>query len=391
MKLYGSDIAMQQVVAYPISSLSAMFFAYGVYIVLLFVWWSVRNPRKYQGHKIHAVLAMFLFQIATTSNILWGMDIVSTAVKFFDAARSYTYDFEYINGGISRDDSSAAEIVMFLWAKQCPGGRHTHPPLLYRLQLSEVGRLFIHVVFIRDPSSLLVSSPRKLSPILNTKVTGLTGAIIFISAERDFSIIDVDIDSEELERIIEQYDRGNRLFLGWEIASAIVTFALTFVNGCRLWRLYFQRQSRQGHNPFGAFLLDSGILYPVVIILDLISYSQNKDIVGGWVFNLAPVIPQAASIIPKSHTCSMLAPGTVVTAPASNLSGSKTGAIDGGVVGGILCLAILLAVFIWCNKRYHLQKALKHFDGNFDSELSHRNAPTRVFSEAAVVDWEETS
>ncbi|ESK84945.1 hypothetical protein Moror_9227 [Moniliophthora roreri MCA 2997] len=246
----------------------------GVYIVLLFVWWSIRNPRKYQGHKIHAVLAMFLFQIATTSNILWGMDIVSTAVKFFDAARSYTYDFEYINDGISVIALLAAKIVMVLVLVDAI--------LIYRCYIVYNSRKWVAFSFMLF--------------LFAINVTGLAGAIIFISAGRDLSITDVDTDSEELERIIEQYDRGNRLFLGWEIASAIVTFALTFVNGCRLWRLYFQRQSRQGHNPFGAFLLDSGILYPVVIILDLISYSQNKDIVGGWVFNLAPVIPQAAGI-----------------------------------------------------------------------------------------------
>ncbi|ESK87370.1 hypothetical protein Moror_11704 [Moniliophthora roreri MCA 2997] len=58
------------------------------------------------------------------------------------------------------------------------------------------------------------------------------------------------------------------------------------------------------------------------------------------------------------QTDSTIAPGTVITSPAST----------GGVVGGIADLAILFTLLVWCYKRYRFRKAIEEFNGNFDPD-----------------------
>ncbi|KAK7032491.1 hypothetical protein VNI00_013060 [Paramarasmius palmivorus] len=219
-----------------------------------------------------------LFTLATITNACEAWSIIQQQRIYFEAVRNKAYD----------------ELLQYLFGTTLK----TVPNTLLNIGSNVINfvadTMLIHRCWIIWGSRKRVAFPLIIMS-LGTNVLGLVSYIMW-----SIGVGDTTVDSN---RVL--LDKANTLNLGYSIANVIVNSIITLTTAGGIW--WISRQARkemgrtidQKYKTIVAIILESGVLYPLAIIVQVtVGYTVDPDASGAVPVDLGPVVWQAAGIAP---------------------------------------------------------------------------------------------
>ncbi|KAK7032497.1 hypothetical protein VNI00_013066 [Paramarasmius palmivorus] len=231
---------------FPIASLLVAYFGYGLYVLLLLVRCNIRDGKKYRGYYLYTAMTAALFLFATISNIAYSIDYAQETT-------------DWVFGDILRA-LMAVEILLSVLSNVL-----VEVVLLHRVYI-----LWNEKVAIPHAPFLLLAN-----------LIGIVGGIMMtvgLSYAPSYT----------------PYLRGSQMLLGWEITAAAITLWVSVLIGYKIWKASAKNQKAF---PLGSLILDSGILYPVCMVIDLVLYIKYQESDEKYMaFSFRPFPTQMAGI-----------------------------------------------------------------------------------------------
>ncbi|ESK83550.1 hypothetical protein Moror_12105 [Moniliophthora roreri MCA 2997] len=278
----GFQLSPQVVIVYQIVSLSAMYFVYGFYVLLLGTCVYMMRSRQ-QGNErvtrsLHLSLTVALFVFSTAFVVVYTFDMVYEAIIFFNTVKTQDYELFVDSWLYSVELTVVNSLELFLG-------------ILLNITAEW---MLIHRCYLVWGFKKRVVVPLIVASVL-TNATGLVGTIITTIGENDTSTIDSDV---------VLYDVGSDIIWAYEIAlSPAMNSILTLLTAGRIWWIHRQVRAHNIHTTSGKLLysvsriiLESGSLYPVLSIVGLVL--RNATTADALPLDFFPLVTLSAGIAP---------------------------------------------------------------------------------------------
>ncbi|KAI3604615.1 hypothetical protein WG66_008182 [Moniliophthora roreri] len=312
----ASLFSVKQVIL-PISSLSAMYLAYGFYIVLFGTCvYLMRSRQKAENLNPNQYLSSItlLFALATIFVVSYTIASVRDTIYWFEALRTGNYKplISYLTQNTAKTVHD--QTPGFYSSQVCPHfllDRFMQPDPLIVSIVADI--ILIHRCFLIWSRSKRVAVPliilsavingaRILSNLefplvdcLHTPALGLICTILMI----------VGISDTHKRSNHTLYSAGNTGSVAYTISSVITNFAITLLTAGRIWWIHRQLQVRARGvyasdtivQSISRIILESGIIYPVASIANLIlaNASPTSELPP---FDFWPLVSLSAGIAP---------------------------------------------------------------------------------------------
>ncbi|KAI3618181.1 hypothetical protein WG66_005602 [Moniliophthora roreri] len=265
---YAGLFSVQSIILLPVSTLSVMYFVYGLYVLLFGTWVymlrSRQNDNDRFNHKSNFIVMVALFVLTTMVIIDQTMVRVRDAIILFTAFR--TGDYGPLNAYFISDVEKTATYVV-------------------------ADYILIHRCYLIWSSSKRVALPLIVASVV-TNVLGLAGSIMLIIGVRDMA--------KESNLII--FVNGGNVTFAYNICSAVVNSALTLLTAGRIWWIHREVRAHGIHTTdtlvqsITRIILESGMLYPFFIVAALIV--TNTVSINAWSFDVYPLVALSAGVAP---------------------------------------------------------------------------------------------
>ncbi|ESK83873.1 hypothetical protein Moror_13484 [Moniliophthora roreri MCA 2997] len=276
----ASLFSVKQVIL-PISSLSAMYLAYGFYIVLFGTCvYLMRSRQKAENLNPNQYLSSItlLFALATIFVVSYTIASVRDTIYWFEALRTGNYK----------------PLISYLTQNTAKTVVYTIKHLVSILLNIVADIILIHRCFLIWSRSKRVAVPLIiLSAVINA--LGLICTILMI----------VGISDTHKRSNHALYSAGNTSSVAYTISSVITNFAITLLTAGRIWWIHRQLQVRARGvyasdtivQSISRIILESGIIYPVTSIANLIlaNASPTSELPP---FDFWPLVSLSAGIAP---------------------------------------------------------------------------------------------
>uniref|UniRef100_A0A0W0G6F1 Uncharacterized protein n=1 Tax=Moniliophthora roreri TaxID=221103 RepID=A0A0W0G6F1_MONRR len=277
---FADFLSAKTSIVLPISSLSAMYFVYGFYILLfgayIYTNFSRQRPVGEQPNsRLYLSLTLTLFVLATVYVVAYTIEVVSRSIVFFTVLE--TRNYRLLVNYLLHDSEKT---VVF-----------TLEDMSSVLLNIAADWMLIHRCYVIWSSKKRVGVPLVVAS-LGTNALGLIAAII-----QAVAIADTSTDSAH-----SLYLLGNTLNAGYLISSAIVNSLITLLTAGRIWWTHRQVRDHGVHSSdrlvqrVSVIILESGILYPIAIIVNLIVVNSTDGVPPP--FDMAPIVVLVAGIAP---------------------------------------------------------------------------------------------
>ncbi|ESK87664.1 hypothetical protein Moror_1886 [Moniliophthora roreri MCA 2997] len=273
----ASILSVQSTVIFSISTLSATYFVYGLYVLLfgaaVYMMRSRQQCDERLNWSLYLLLTVILFVFSTAYVVIETVYLVRDSIICFTAVK--TRDYEPLVDYWTHDSYKTA-LVAFI--------------LLIPIILNIVAEyMLIHRCYLIWSSRKRVALPLVVASVL-TNIIGVVSAVL----------ITVEVDSESLNPAL--YTSGRITNFVYSVTSLVVNFVLTLLTAGRIW--WINRQVRAHgvhasdklmHSVF-RIIFESGLLYPIMSIITLITY--NTTTLDELPFDFAPLMTLSAGIAP---------------------------------------------------------------------------------------------
>ncbi|KAK1231497.1 hypothetical protein PQX77_005382 [Marasmius sp. AFHP31] len=268
----------QYVVGSPIATLTATYFSYGLYtiLVILCVWFLMRD--RFDNRRFYLFSTLLLFVICTM------MVIDVTILRTLEAC----LEFEFAK---TKDWRPYAHYAMYNKPKLAVYAAYVALPSLANI-VAET--MLIHRCYI-----IWGRSKRVAIPLI---ILSAIGSLFFFGASVAIVVGDVNIPSESGWKL-RSY--AELLTIVGSVVSAAVNVLVTLMTAGRIWQVNRQSRAHYGVSekrdkrklPTATrIILESGIIYPTVMLAQLITSLGNH---GRLKFlDLHPVVVLSAGIAP---------------------------------------------------------------------------------------------
>uniref|UniRef100_A0A0W0FWF4 G protein-coupled receptor n=1 Tax=Moniliophthora roreri TaxID=221103 RepID=A0A0W0FWF4_MONRR len=274
------DISITQALIFPIVNLSVLYFVYGFYVLLFGMCLYMTCSRQLDGNQrasrnLHISLTVVLFVLSTAFLVDTTIILICDSIAAFMTVKirdpePLAYHFTY--------DVMTKVVYSFKFIL----------PVFLNITTDY---MLIHRCFVIWSSKKCVAVPLIVASVV-ANALGLVSAVMMTIGTRD-----PRIHSNEV-----LYNIGDYLAFAYLISSAVVNSILTLLTAGRIWWIY--RQARiQGVQTSDTFvhsiskiILESGILYPTIIIASLIQANITTPETVPFDFHV--LIPLSAGIAP---------------------------------------------------------------------------------------------
>ncbi|KAI3605035.1 hypothetical protein WG66_001919 [Moniliophthora roreri] len=272
------------------STLSAMYFVYGIYVLLFGTYMSMvtkhQQDDKYHNNRLYASLTITLFVLSTALVAIYTRFGIVGSVIRFDAIQ--TRDFGLLVNRLTRGTRRVVYLAFADLLAVLLNG-------LYAVRLA-----------INTPDITLI--PFHLQTHRCYVIWGFSKRVaiplivgsILINALGIAEMTLMTIDARTSSSSYMLYKIGNLSGFAYDISIAAFNFVLTLLTAGRIWWIHRQAYPHDIHH--GAFLhsvlriiLESGMIYPISSALGLIL--ANTRTLTNYI-SLAPVIALSAGIAP---------------------------------------------------------------------------------------------
>uniref|UniRef100_A0A0W0FAF6 Uncharacterized protein n=1 Tax=Moniliophthora roreri TaxID=221103 RepID=A0A0W0FAF6_MONRR len=274
-------LSVERIIVGPISTLSAMYCVYGLYILLFGAAVYLMRSRQRGDEskfncKFYLSLTVILFVLCTMFVVDYTIQNLLEPVIFFTAVK--TGDFKPF---MDYAKNSVVKLTIYSFDQ------------LVAVLLN----ITADCMLIHRCHSIWGSRKRVTVPLLvastATNVLGLVGSIILIIGGRDTSIKSNYMLVTHAKTVLASYD----------VCSAVVNSALTLFTAGRIW--WIHRQAR-AHGVYSSdafdiesiyrIILESGLIYPVFIVASLVA--TNTSTPKTLPFDFYPLRSLSAGIAP---------------------------------------------------------------------------------------------
>uniref|UniRef100_A0A0W0FBF1 Uncharacterized protein n=1 Tax=Moniliophthora roreri TaxID=221103 RepID=A0A0W0FBF1_MONRR len=219
-----------------------------------------------------------LFVLASVTNAFQGWMMIQQQIIYFEAGRTRDY----------------SKLVEYLFGETLKTVPNTFVNIGANVINLVADTMLIHRCWIIWDSRKRIVLPLMLLS-LGTNMLGIVSYIMWGIGEDDTTV-----DSN-----VALLLRANTLNLGYSIANVIVNGIITLMTAGRIWWITRQARILMGqtindkYKRIVAIILESGVLYPIAIIVQIIiGYTVDPEASGAVPVDLGPVVWQVAGIAP---------------------------------------------------------------------------------------------
>uniref|UniRef100_A0A0W0GEP0 Uncharacterized protein n=1 Tax=Moniliophthora roreri TaxID=221103 RepID=A0A0W0GEP0_MONRR len=295
----ASLFSVKQVIL-PISSLSAMYLAYGFYIVLFGTCvYLMRSRQKAENLNPNQYLSSItlLFALATIFVVSYTIASVRDTIYWFEALRTGNYKplISYLTQNTAKTVVYTIKHLVSILLNIVADIILIHRCFLIWSRSKRVAVPLIILSAVINGARILSNLEFPLVDCLHTPALGLICTILMI----------VGISDTHKRSNHTLYSAGNTGSVAYTISSVITNFAITLLTAGRIWWIHRQLQVRARGvyasdtivQSISRIILESGIIYPVASIANLIlaNASPTSELPP---FDFWPLVSLSAGIAP---------------------------------------------------------------------------------------------
>ncbi|ESK84254.1 hypothetical protein Moror_3793 [Moniliophthora roreri MCA 2997] len=275
----GAYTTVNEVIVFPISTLSVMYFIYGFYVLLFGVCFYMMRRQGPDGEHLNASLylwlATILFMLTTIFIVAYTMSQIYQTLVFFTAAK--TGNYERLAQYLARD----VEKTALLSLKQ----------IVSVLLNITAECMLIHRCYLIWDSKKRVAIPLIIASILSNGL-GIVCAITVTIGSRNLAN-----QSNYKIFLVGDITSG-----AYNISSAVVNGVLTLLTAGRIWWIHRGVRAHGIHasdtfiQSVSRIILESGIIYPICIVAtQIVTNTATPDVMP---FDFFPLTVLSAGIAP---------------------------------------------------------------------------------------------
>uniref|UniRef100_A0A0W0G636 Uncharacterized protein n=1 Tax=Moniliophthora roreri TaxID=221103 RepID=A0A0W0G636_MONRR len=272
-------LSVQMTIVGQISSLSAMYFFYGFYVLLfcacVYMMLQRQPDDDHPNRGLYLSLTVILFMFSTVFVVVYTIDLVHGSIVSFTAVKTREYEplLDFLTHDVERTTLFCLELLFYAFVNIA------------------AEFMLIHRCYLIWGSNKRVALPLIVASVL-TNAVGIASTIASIVGYRDTTV-----ESNQM-----LYDIGIAINGGGQIANAVVNSIVTLLTAGRIWWTYRQVRAHGIYtsdtlvHSVSRIILESGSLYPIMSIASLIV--QNVVPVMVFPFDLFPLVVLSAGISP---------------------------------------------------------------------------------------------
>ncbi|KAJ8074206.1 hypothetical protein PM082_012498 [Marasmius tenuissimus] len=275
---YGSRSDMWSIIVAPTSSLMVMIFLYGFYVLLFGLCLRALFRSTIATKRFYIILATLLFLMATVICICETWLLVRQAIRLFTPLK--TGDWQ--------------NMVNYLYSDSGKTALETTLEVTSILMNVVVDVMLIHRIYTIWGCRKRVAIPLAFISF-GIAVVGLAGSTMLGIGETD-----LHIPSNR-----ESYFTGNNIYTGFSIAGAVFNAILTLLAAGRIFWISREasrimgKDTRTRYRTIIAIILESGVLYPAVMIVSVVmQMTLDPEASGALRIDLTPTSFVVAGIAP---------------------------------------------------------------------------------------------
>uniref|UniRef100_A0A0W0G6K0 Uncharacterized protein n=1 Tax=Moniliophthora roreri TaxID=221103 RepID=A0A0W0G6K0_MONRR len=277
---FAGFLSARRVIVGPISSLSAMYFVYGFYVLLFgtCIHMMCRRPQASEtapNNRLYFSLTVALFTFSTLYVASHTVNLIRSTIISFNTVKTGDY----------------REIINFTHHDAGKTVNYSLESLLPVFLNIAADYMLIHRCYLIWGSKKRVAVPFIVASVL-INASGLAGSILVTMGVRDSSI----------ESNFALYVTGQGVRGVTDICNAIVNSIITLLTAGRIWWIHRQVRAHGIHSTDSLLdsvtriILESGIIYPAFTIANMIM--ANSVTLAQATFNFYPLAIMSAGIAP---------------------------------------------------------------------------------------------
>ncbi|KAK7040899.1 hypothetical protein VNI00_009495 [Paramarasmius palmivorus] len=239
-------LTVEKTIILPISSLSAMYFVYGIYVLLFGTYLYMMRKREKGANQLYLWLTVALFVLTTIFVVFYTIQSVNLSIILFDTVK----DGDYVS-----------------LARYLLGGDPA-----------------VHAIRLLTPVFINITAEWMLVRAASTYLRFVDTIMLSVN------------DSKHSDQLLAQ---ANTIDFAYSVSSAIINAILTLLTAARIWRMH-QEASAQTSDNFvqivSRIFFESGVIYPIFQIANLIDVHSVK--VTATPFDVFPLAVLSAGVAP---------------------------------------------------------------------------------------------
>ncbi|KAI3608467.1 hypothetical protein WG66_000915 [Moniliophthora roreri] len=261
-----SIFSVQYTVISSIATLSAMYFVYGLYVLLfgaaVYLMRSRQQCDERLNWNLYLSLTVILFVFSTVYVVIETVSLVRDSIICFTAVK--TRDYEPLVDYWAHDNYKTASAIT-------------------------AEAMLIHRCYLIWDSRERVALPLVVASVL-TNIIGVVNVILIL----------VDINSESSN--LDFYNVGKAVGVVYGTTSVIVNSVLTLLTAGRIWWIHRQVRAHGVHtsdklmHSVSRIILESGLLYPAMSMINLITFYTAT--IDDLPLDFGPLVTLSAGIAP---------------------------------------------------------------------------------------------
>ncbi|ESK86187.1 hypothetical protein Moror_16692 [Moniliophthora roreri MCA 2997] len=304
-------LSAKPIIVQPVSTFSAMFLVYGLYIALFATCMNVLWKKTSQNNRgLYLGWTISLFTMATVIVIFETIGLLRQSLMAFWTVKSE--DYRELIQYLSNDNLKTASSAILLIAAV--------------LINATADSMLIHRCYIIWGSQKRIGIPLVLGCFVVHSV-GFASAVM----------IPISFVNRNNPSSFELLDKASRMSDGYFAANAAINGVITLLTAGRIWyitrriRATMGQQIDQRYKTIVAIILESGVIYPTVLIIGIILHQVlDPDKMGLAPIDLFPIVTQAAGIAPTLIIVRAGLGKTVEHADEQAVSSMKFGSVSAG-------------------------------------------------------------
>ncbi|ESK87659.1 hypothetical protein Moror_1901 [Moniliophthora roreri MCA 2997] len=292
----GSILSVQDTVILSITTLSGMYFVYGLYILLfgaaVYMMRSRHQCNERLNWSLYLSLTVILFVFSTAFVVVITIIGVHRSIIYFTIAKTRDYeplvDYWRLLHDTYKTVLIALSMLITILLKYFTSLINAQEANLRHFSITAEAML-IHRCYLIWSSRKRVGLPLVVASVL-TNITGVISAVLIL----------VSIGSESSD--LTFYTIGETINFVYSIINVIVNTMITFLTAGRIWWIHRQAHAHGVHasdklmHSVSRIILESGLIYPMMNIITLIIFSTTT--VDEMPFDFVPLTTLSAGIAP---------------------------------------------------------------------------------------------
>ncbi|ESK92601.1 hypothetical protein Moror_4400 [Moniliophthora roreri MCA 2997] len=272
-----SILSVQYTVIFSIATLSAIYFVYGLYVLLFGAAVYLMRSRQQRNERLnwnlYLSLTVILFVFSTVYVVIETVSLVRDSIIRFTAVK--TRDYEPLVDYWTHDGYKTASVAFVLLI-----------PIILNITAEA---MLIHRCYLIWSSSKRVGLPLVVASVL-TNIIGVVDAVLIL----------VDINSESSN--LDSDNVGKAVGVVYGTTSVIVNSVLTLLTAGRIWWIHRQVRAHGVHtsdklmHSVSRIILESGLLYPAMSMINLITFYTAT--IDDLPLDFGPLVTLSAGIAP---------------------------------------------------------------------------------------------